>query len=402
MRVLHTSDWHLGQKFIGQHREFEHQLFLDWLIETVARQKPDILLISGDIFDVHNPPASSDELYFTFLANMLRSPCKHIIITAGNHDSVVRLEAPRAILKHLNVQIIGKAPENPADTLLLLKDEKTQPIAYVAAVPYLREKDLGQAEAGETFKNRIKRIQSGIKAYYHACVSGLDTDLVEKEQLPVLGMGHLFATGASAGEEQRNIYIGNLQNIAADDFPRTFDYVALGHIHRPQIVGKQAHIRYCGSPIPLSFSEVKDEKQILQIDFSGKKITEIKSLPVPTFRKVVRLKGDLSTIQIQINNLAKAETPLTTWAEIHVESKSRIAGLEDQIRRMVEGLPIDVLKFQNIYPGKTLSEQVQVEKLEDMTPEEVFIKKIEGVSLQEGDKERLLIQFRELLEGIQT
>lgn len=399
MRFLHTSDWHLGQKFIGQSRDIEHGLALDWLLETIAAQQVDALIVAGDIFDVNNPPTSAETLYYQFLSRLVGSPCRHIIIIGGNHDAPSKLEAPKNLLQALGIHVIGKAA-GPEEELILLKDQAGKPLALVAAIPFLRDRDFQGSISGEGMDDRIQRIKEGIYKHYHemaACAQEiLDT---QKLDIPVLTTGHLYAKGAAATEEQANIYIGNLENIAAEQFPEIFDYVALGHIHRPQIVGKKQHIRYCGSLIPLSFSEIADKKLVLLCDVEhGKGLVNIQEIPVPTFRKLATVRGSLAEIEAKLQKLHDPASPLPAWVEIWVEGDQEVAALDRHLRDIAKDLNLELLKIRRQHGSAALDALTETEQLDALSLEDVFLKRCESLGLSSEATATLLQTFGELRE----
>ncbi|NRA49197.1 MAG: exonuclease subunit SbcD, partial [Phaeodactylibacter sp.] len=256
MKIIHTSDWHLGQKLLHNDREQEHRLALQWLLETIRKEKADGLIVAGDIFDIGNPPNYARSLYYQFLRNLLNTECRHVVITGGNHDSPAMLNAPRELLQALNVHVIGAAGEGPEDEVVVWKSPEDEIEAVIAAVPFLRDRDLRYSVAGETGLERVAQIKTGIRKHYDRVADHI-AGHYDIASVPVICTGHLYASGASASGKQDNIYIGNTENIDAQHFPDLFDYVALGHIHRAQKVGGLEHVRYSGSLIPLSFSETQ-------------------------------------------------------------------------------------------------------------------------------------------------
>jgi exonuclease SbcD len=219
--------------------------------------------------------------------------------------------------------------------------------------------------------------------------------------VPVISTGHLYAKGASSSGEQNNIYIGNLENITAEQFPTLFDYIALGHIHRPQKVGKQHHIRYCGSLIPLSFSEISDKKLVLICDFEPEKgLKAVREIPVPVFRRLATLRGSLSEIESKLTALDDPEAILPTWAEIVVEGDPGIASLDRHLRDYAAGMRLDILKIRNERKRTALDESVEVESLDALTPEEVFLKRCETMGIGEAETTELLETFRRLTSDV--
>ena len=158
MKILHTSDWHLGHKLYGRQRYQEPSDFLNWLLEQIEEQEVDALIVAGDIFDSQTPANQSLEMYYRFLSRTANSCCRHIIIVGGNHDSPTLLNAPRELLHFLNIHVVGRAPENIEEELLVLNDTGGSPELMVLAVPYLRDKDIRLSEAGESIGDKQNKM----------------------------------------------------------------------------------------------------------------------------------------------------------------------------------------------------------------------------------------------------
>lgn len=394
VRVLHTSDWHLGQKFMTQTREPEQQMALDWLFQQVLEHQPDVLIVAGDIYDVSNPPTGAEEMYYRFLTRMAGTSCQHIVIIGGNHDSPYRLNAPRGLLRALRIYVVGAATDNPEDEIIRLTGPDGQISAVIAAVPFLRERDFNNITvSGENADDRIRRIQQGIIQHYEQVAAAIGPF-----EGPVIATGHLFAKGASSHEEQQNIYLGNLDNIAADEFPQRFNYIALGHIHRMQKVGKTEHIRYCGSLIPLSFSEKKDKKGIIIADFDATGLVNTREIEAPVFRKLVTIKGTLQELEQQLTQLHDPLLPLPSWVEIILTGAPGIALPDRHLREYAEGLHLEILKIKMEYTTASLSEQVPKEDLMSLSPDEVFLKKCASAGLTTEKTTALQREFEGLKE----
>lgn len=391
MRILHTSDWHLGQRFISQSREAEQQMALDWLLEVIAAEKVDVLLVSGDIFDVGNPPLVAEEMYYRFLTRLRETCCRHAVITAGNHDSPSRIDAPRGLLRALQVHAVGAAGAAD-DHIIRIPDETGATALIVAAVPFLRERDFRVTTVGETPEERIRRIQEGIAAHYQHIA-----EVVEHEQVPVVAMGHLFAKEAIAHEEQQNIYLGNLENIAAEDFPKRFNYVALGHIHRMQPVGKMRHIRYSGALIPLSFSEIADTKGVLVLDTAGPfDPFDVRVVKAPVFRQLLTLHGALPEVEEALKAAHHPEHPLPAWVEVVLTGDTGIAMPDRHLRELATGLHLEILKVKVERTASVLSEQAMVDDLASLTVEEVFLQRCQSKGINEEETQLLRQDFQEL------
>ncbi len=274
LTILHTSDWHLGRRLYGRMRYEEFEAFLSWLQETISAHKVDVLIVAGDIFDTMTPSNRAQALYYEFLGKVSKLCCEHIVIVAGNHDSPTFLDAPSKVLKFLNVHVIGTACDDLNDEVLVLDAIDGTPHCIIAAVPYLRDRDVRGSHAGESADSKDTNVIKGIRAHYDEVASiakARQEHLSDAHQrhIPIIATGHLFAAGSKTTEDDgvRDLYVGSLGQISADMFDDGFDYVALGHLHVPQRVGGCEHIRYSGSPIAMGFGEAKQQKQVLLVEF---------------------------------------------------------------------------------------------------------------------------------------
>ena len=276
LNILHTSDWHLGRRLYGRMRYEEFEAFLRWLQDTISAQQVDVLIVAGDIFDTMTPSNRAQALYYEFLGKVSKSCCQHIVIVAGNHDSPTFLDAPSNVLKFLNVHVIGTACDDLSDEVMVLDDAAGAPHCIIAAVPYLRDRDVRGSQAGESADSKDANVINGIRAHYDgvaeiARAKQAELAKIHQCQIPIIATGHLFAAGSNTTEDDgvRDLYVGNLGQISADMFDDGFDYVALGHLHVPQRVGGREHIRYSGSPIAMGFGEAKQQKQVLLVKFGA-------------------------------------------------------------------------------------------------------------------------------------
>ncbi|KAA3618002.1 MAG: exonuclease subunit SbcD [Calditrichaeota bacterium] len=401
MRILHTADWHLGQHLCDKDRDEEHRLFLEFLIEKIHENEIDILIIAGDIFDNANPPNASLRQYYNFLKSLTSSPCKHTIIIGGNHDSVSTLNAPRALLQSFNISVFGGVTADLQDEIVPVKDATGKQIATICAVPFLRDRDIRTAVAGELYGEREKRIKEGMRSHYSTVA-----DLAQQAtpaSLPIIATGHLFAAGSRGADSEKDIHLGNLGQISADAFPDIFDYVALGHLHRPQMVGGLKKIRYSGSPIPLSFSEIDDQKQLLLVEFNGKKLVAVTPIPVPISRRLMRFKGSISAVKTAIELFEKKDYKLKCWAEVQLEMDNFTPDADEQVRAFAQDKELEILKVSAKYTtGKlSLAEQEEVPDLSELNVNEVFARKCESLHLSETDQRELSALFTELLAAME-
>ena len=376
MKILHTSDWHIGSTLYGRKRYDESERFLQWLVETIKNQSIEALLVAGDIFDTSTPSNTAQELYYRFLNEVSRTTCRHVIVTGGNHDSPSFLDAPKALLKAFNVYVVGSAAEREEDEVLVLKDAHNNPEVIVCAVPFLRDRDVRQSNEGESYRDKENRLVEGIishyqKVYEEACKERNELG----KSLPIIGMGHLFIAGSSiykrSGETngERDLYVGSLGQVPADRLP-FFDYFALGHLHIPQKVAGCETIRYSGSPMAMNFDEIHQQKSVVLIDIDDQHI-DVQTIPVPAFRHFDQIKGDWDSIEASLRRLK--EESFAGWVEVIYEGQEAIGNLRERVYKLVENTSIEVLKIQNAMLFNAVMKQYEKEvELQDLNPTDVF------------------------------
>lgn len=404
MRVLHTADWHLGQRFQNGHERLaEHRSFLDWLLLTIEAEAVDVLVVAGDVFDTGNPAAAARELYYSFLAQLKSSTtCHDVVIVGGNHDSAATLNASASLLKALRVHVMGGVPAQYLEQCIVLPHGAAVPRLVVAAVPFLRDAEVRQLVAGESTAERDERLRHGIAAHYHALADHLGH--YRALDVPVMATGHLFAAGGTAGDAERDIHVGTLGQITADAFPDCFDYVALGHLHRPQVVGGRTHIRYCGAPIPLSFSETSHPQQVLVLTFDGAACPAIRALDVPITRELRRFRGPLEQVVQDILDHNNAGSSHATWAEAAVESGLPWALVQEQIREAwqategrVQVLMVRQLRDETAPSADFDTPEIPLPNLDELTPRAVFEQLLDIQNYTPEARQELLDTFGELL-----
>lgn len=399
MKFIHTSDWHLGQRLLFNDRHEEQSLALDWLYDLITREDVDVLLVAGDIFDTSNPPHPARRLYYNFLTRLLGTSCRYIIITGGNHDSPGMLEAPKELLKNLNIFVVGAASPNLTDDLIPLRNAQGQLEAVVAAIPFLRDRDLSFSVAGETALGRIERIQEGIQHYFFRM--GEAAIQYAKADVPIIATGHLYASGAQASGKQDNIYIGNTENLNAAELHPIFDYLALGHIHRPQLVGNLEHVRYSGSLVPLSFSETKDDKGVYLLEFDGKKFLRCDFINIPVFRRLKTIQGSLAEVEQKISLFAEKErNGLRPWLEIIVDLDRFVPNLDTHLKTFTAEMDLELLKIKINRSYSALDDQTEADELDDLEAMDVFQKKCLASGNPPEEQPELEHTFRELLDWI--
>jgi exonuclease SbcD len=389
MRVLHTADWHLGQHFLtGQERLTEQKAFLNWLLDTVQAEGVEALVLAGDVFDTTTPSHAAQELYYDFLVRMQGTGCRDIVVVGGNHDSPTLLNASRRLLRALRIHVIGGVPAEADEQVISLPGTSGQPGLVVVAVPFLRDRDLRLAVAGETPDARQLRIRDSIAGHYLTLSEHDTVRRLREQDVPVLATGHLYAAGGEAREgAERDVHIGGLGVIGAEHFPAAFDYVALGHLHRPQVVGGQARIRYSGSPVPLSFTEADDKQQVLLLDFAGAgQEPKITALPVPVARRLQRFHGELDEVEAAILAFDNEAFSLVAWADVLVKSDEAPAEVQRRIQAVLKERRDHVLaprgaRHQRLTnaPDMAAEAAAPIEHLHELTVEEVFRRRVAGL-----------------------
>ena len=403
MRILHTSDWHLGQNFMGKSRQAEHAALIDWLLAQVQQHAIDAVLIAGDIFDTGTPPSYARELYSTLVVR-LHAAGAGLLLLGGNHDSVATLRESSALIELLSARVVPSI-QTPAEQLRVLPLRGTsQPGCIVCAVPFIRARDVVKTEFGQSAEDRQLQLLGAIKAYYHAtfdAACALQTQLQKEtgRRVPILGTGHLTTVGASSSESVREIYVGTLDAFPTSEFP-PLDYLALGHIHKPQKVGGKEHIRYSGSPIYLSFDETSQTKQMLLVDLNETGLQSVTELEIPTFQRLMTLRGDIETLETQLPLIA-SETPAghTVWMEITVATDDYLPDLPARIQSMTEGLPVEVLRIRRDR-GQAVAQLFDGSgaTLDELDPHDVFARRLaQETDMQEGMRESLTTRYRQMV-----
>lgn len=412
LTLLHTSDWHLGRRLYNQSRYAEFEQFLDWLIAQLDCHQVDVLLVAGDIFDTSTPSTTAQSLYYRFLTNIARTHCRHVVITAGNHDSPSFLEAPSGILKALDIHVIGSIGEQIADEILLLKDSNGMPEMLILAVPYLRDRDVRKSNFADSIDDKVAKLNQGIEAHYQAVTElALDQqanlEQMYNKKIPLIGSGHLFVAGGQTidGDGVRELYVGGEQRVHSGIFHPSLDYVALGHLHVPQIVNHNVRIRYSGSPIAMGFGEAKQTKQVMLVQFDEKCNTTsqpiLTAIHVPVFQSLATIKGDLNTIKTQISELKKSKQ--SVWLEILYDGEEIISDLYQQVAKLIENTNLAILKSKNLrINAQSIALQVSDEMLEDLDEKEVFERCLVQNNVNETQRKPLWDCYLQVLDEIQV
>ncbi|CAN5752435.1 exonuclease SbcCD subunit D C-terminal domain-containing protein [soil metagenome] len=384
MKILHTADWHIGQLFHEYDRTYEHQQFLNWLIETIKEKQIDVLLISGDVFDLSNPSAASVKMFYHFLSGAIKIKIDlQIIVTAGNHDSASRLESPKPLLESSNIHIIGIIEKDEDgnvnyDKLIIpLKDGSGNIKAWCMAVPFLRLGDYPAVADCDT------PYAAGVTAFYHNIY--LKALAKKQKGQSIIGMGHLHTQQAEITDMDKaeRLIMGGVECISAATFHQDIKYVALGHIHKAQRIGGKEHIRYCGSPIPMSFSELNYKHQVVVFDLEDEVFSNIQQVEVPITVKLLSIPSKHSKLSEVLTALEQlpvkaANSELAPYLEVRVLLDGPEPGLRHKIETILTDKHVRLATIKIKYPDSdkkaTMSELISEVKLHELKPDEVFSK----------------------------
>lgn len=394
MHIIHTSDWHLGQNFYSKSRAAEHDAFLDWLLNAAEQYQVDAIIVAGDIFDTGSPPSYARELYNRFVVKLQQTGCQ-LVVLAGNHDSVATLNESKEILAYLKTTVVASAGAAP----FWLNRRDGTPGAVFCPVPFLRPRDMVISQAGLSGQEKQQHLLAAITDYYQkqydaACI------LRGEQALPIIASGHLTTVGASKSDAVRDIYIGTLDAFPAENFPPA-DYIALGHIHRAQKIGGLQHIRYCGSPIPLSFDETGKRKSVNLVTFSDGKLAEVTALDIPATQPLAVIKGDFAEICRQLEQWRDASTDTPVWLDIEIESREYLADMQRKIQQVTEDLPVEVLLVRRSREQREriLAGELR-ETLSELKVEEVFARRLAQEEIDEMQTARLQALFSEARQAL--
>ncbi|GGC35454.1 nuclease SbcCD subunit D [Parapedobacter defluvii] len=409
MNILHTADWHLGQLFHEYDRVYEHQQFLDWLVQTLQREEVDVLFVSGDVFDLSNPSAASVRQFYTFLNRASNArPDIQIVVTAGNHDSASRLESPKPLLESANIHMVGVVEKDGEgnidyDKLIipLIKDGSVK--AWCLAVPFLR---MGDYPALADCDNPYAE---GVAAFYRNLYQTAKSKYQPGQAL--LAMGHLHAKGAETSDMDKTerLIMGGVECIAASAFPDDLAYVALGHIHKAQRVGGREHIRYAGSPLPMSFSEINYKHQVILFTVEEGQITEPRAIEVPVtvpLLKVPAVHSRMGEVLLALQRLPVAagkDRATAPYLQVSVLLDAPEPGLRHKIEQAIADKYVRLARIDTRYPAQkdpaTSGLMQSPDPLQTLRPVDVFKRVYESRYANEVPVE-LMALFNEVAQQV--
>jgi len=425
LRLFHTADWHLGHHLHGVSRQLEHQQFLDWLLDEMHNKQADALIVAGDIFDSANPSSAAQSQLYDFLVKArTRLPNLNIILIGGNHDSASRLDAPSPILNALGVTVVGGLSREAQGNidwerlLVPLTNAAGEVKAWCGAMPFLRNADLPTARDGGSVASGMEPMRPGeqdtdpliygMKTLYAELFAQLQQKASNAESLILTG--HCYMVNGAVSElSERKILGGNQHALPVELFPDDIAYVALGHLHLAQKVGANEHIRYSGSPIPLSFDETDYLHQVVQVDIRAGQPVETAAVKIPRSVQLLRIPNGkdfavLSDVLGHLENLILDDLPLEQrpLLELRIRLEKPEPGLRQQIEEVIAKLPVRLLKISTAYSGseKSLADLKIEERLEELQPLDVFQRCYQNKYDQDAP-EAMNALFNELVESLQ-
>ncbi len=378
VHFFHTSDWHLGQFFYNHSRQYEHEQFLTWLLEQIKQKQPNALLIAGDIFDVINPASAAQKQLYQFLADAhALAPHMQTLMIAGNHDSGYRIEQVEPLLEKYNAKTVGVIRWNEDKSLDIehllqpIYDVDQNIIAWCLSLPFLRSAEI------TGFNEHTSNSQNAISYLHQQLISEAKKRKTDDQALIL--MSHAHMQGGETSDSERPIIIGNEEALSTALFDEVIDYVALGHLHKPQKV-QHAHIRYSGSPIPLSFSEINYKHQVVEVTIDPTKPAEsqlqFEVLHIPRSIQLHRIRGELNEVFAQLQALASGKIDNIDQREYidieyHTDTPPR-PNLRQQFEDVLPKERYRLVKISRQYKNNDQQNHATKIQLEPPTPEKLF------------------------------
>ena len=408
MKIIHTADWHIGQTFHEYDRSHEHQQFLNWLEEVIEKNNIAVLIVSGDVFDSPNPSANSIKIFYHFLRNITRQNTDlQVIISAGNHDSAARLESPKPLLEHSKIHIVGTIDRKEGgafdlDKMVIPIYDKTGTIKlWCMAIPFLRMGDYPVVE------NAVSPYSEGVAALYKEVY---EYALTKKESdQGIIALGHLHTLNAEKTDQDRTEreIMGGVEFVSVTAFNENIIYTALGHIHKAQRIGGRENVRYSGSPIPMSFSEIKYKHQVLLLEIEDITLKDIKPLEVPVTIDLLRVPETakpLTEVLKALENLPEKtdDINLAPYLEVKVLLDGPEPALRYKIETAIANKYVRLAKIDVKYPAGTTAEEIEItsmDKLEELAPLDVF-KKIYTAKFNQEIPPELTLLFNQVVQEV--
>ena len=380
MKLIHTADWHLGNSMHDIDRQEESRQFLDWLKGQIVDFGAQCLVVAGDIFDTTNPSVEARRLYFRFLASLLDTCCRNIVLVGGNHDSGALLDAPRDLLEALNIQMVGSLGERPVEELVKeLTDANGNVVGISAAVPYVREMELRRFKTEEATDFASNTFKGLYNAVYEAAEK-----VRNGRNVPIVATGHLYAAqlegrpdndnGSDAREHGMRDIVGTLGTVPVSVFPENFDYVALGHIHYTTMVAKNPKVRYSGSPFVLGFDEANIPHHILTVDLQKDAAPVVEKVVTPQYFAFKRVSGSIDAVKDLLKQLSKTSSEKPLKVEVVYDYTPGMS-VHEALSSVLEKAPFDVVSWKVNRAAALSAESFSDDTLESvdvLDDEEIF------------------------------
>lgn len=387
MKLLHTSDWHLGKKLFKEDRTEEHLYFLNWLIETINNERIDLLVICGDIFDVQNPPHESIKIFFKFLRDIVFQTKAKVAIISGNHDSGIFLESPTPLVDSERIFIKGTISPNPSDHVIELKINDNE-IIKLAMLPYFRNYEIYRWVQHYDLQElpEEEQIITAISKWVNE---------IEGDSKQIFIAHHLFGEFLS-GDSEHSLNLTGISSISLDIL-KQFNYIALGHIHKYQKISSSPPAYYTGSPIAFRFSERAQKKiNIIELDQS----VTIKEVDVPQLKDIKTIETTIDQIESDLIKLA-LETDRETYLEVKIVLKEPMVGISDKIREITKDTKLNFISFSPIFIDDKIDIENEIVDVNNISINDHF-KNFYKIKFPEAEiSDTLINEFNLLIEESQ-
>ncbi len=378
MKILHTSDWHVGRRIRGRDRSDEHREVLEELVGLAEEHQVDLTLVAGDVFDTASPTPAAEQIVWRALLDLSRvSP---VLVVAGNHDSPARLDALAPVLDRAGVTVVG-APRAPSDGGVVALDDLQ---VRVAMLPFVSQRSIVKAEdiMGSDPDQHAGQYEDRMRRVVEALTTDMTTDTVN-----VL-VSHLFVHGALAGGGERTAHIFGYA-VPTSLFPGHLSYVALGHLHRQQKMPHSSPVWYSGSPLQLDFGEVADQKGALLVKAEPGRPASVEELPLRSGRRLIELTGTLEQVK------ARAGETEGAYVKVILREEARV-GLADEVRDAIPDTVEVVLE-------SPATQKSQAEQRQALSPTEAFARYLVDNGAADPEVEALFLELLdEAMSGAAT
>lgn len=373
MRILHTSDWHLGKSLEGFSRMDEQEAFLNDFIEIVKEENVDMVIIAGDIYDSANPPSRAEKMFYDTLKKLSSNGERITLVIAGNHDNPERLVAAGPLARDHGIIMLG-TPKSVTDTGVygrhrvvdsgegFVEVEINNERAVILTVPYPSEKRLNEViyDAMDEEEEKVKSYSERIKVLFDSLSKKYRDDTIN------IAVSHLFAMGSEEAGSERNVQLGGSFIVDGGCLPVNAQYIALGHIHKPQLVpGTNRRARYAGSPIHYSKKETNFNKKAFIVDVKANEECSVKEIDLKVYKPIEIWK--CNSIEEAID-MCEENKDKDCWVYLEINTDRYLR--EDEIK-MMKSAKSDILEISPIIKGGN-TEEIDLNSFSEKSFEEIF------------------------------